>query len=64
LGKLADRKFIGVSPDLRANILDYYQDRKAPASPSTKKASAAWEKLTGQLNQLQASEATPSADVR
>ena len=33
LGKLADRHFEGVSADLRTNVLDYYKDRKAPASP-------------------------------
>ena len=52
LGKLADHKFAGVSPELRSNVLDYYKDRKAPVSPPTKKASAEWTKLTDQIEQL------------
>jgi hypothetical protein len=52
LGKLADHKFNGISPELRANMLDYYKDRKPPASPPTKKATAEWAKLTEQLEQL------------
>jgi hypothetical protein len=53
--KLADHQFNGIPPDLRANILDYYKDRKPPASPGTKKASAEWEKLVAQLDQLEKS---------
>jgi hypothetical protein len=60
LGKLADRKFAGVSPELRTNMLGYYQGRKPPASPSTKKAAEEWTKLTGQLDQLQAAAAAAS----
>jgi hypothetical protein len=53
LGKLADHKFAGVSTDLRANLLDYYKDRKPPVSPPTKKASAEWAKLLEQRTQLE-----------
>jgi hypothetical protein len=60
LGKLADRKFAGVTPELRGNVLDYYKDRKAPASSPTEKAGAEWTKLMGRLEQLQASAATGS----
>jgi hypothetical protein len=63
LGKLADRKFAGVTPELRANVVTYYQGRKPPASPSTKKATAEWTKLTGQLDQLQATTPTSPAEV-
>lgn len=63
LGKLADRKYAGVTPALRANVLTYYQDRKAPPAPSSKKTSAEWTKLQGQLDQLQAAAALPSAEV-
>ena len=63
LGKLADRKFAGVSPELRANILDYYKDRKAPPTPPAKKAAAEWAKLQGQLDQLQATATTPSIEL-
>ena len=56
LGKLTDHRFVGISPELRSNILDYYKDRKPPVSPPTKKASAEWAKLLeerAQLEQLQ-----------
>ena len=60
VGKLADHQFKGVSPDLRANILDYYKDRQPPASPATKKASAEWVKLVAQLDQLEKSSGAPA----
>jgi len=63
LGKLADRKFAGISPDLRGNILAYYQDRKAPPAPPTKKTAAEWTKLQAQLARLQATAETPSIEV-
>jgi hypothetical protein len=53
LGKLAGHQFNGVSAELRAQILDYYKDRKAPVSPSTKKSNADWAKLIDQLDRLQ-----------
>ncbi len=53
LGKLADHKFNGVSPELRANMLNYYKDRKPPASPATEKAGAEWAKLMERLEQLE-----------
>jgi len=53
LGKLADHKFNGISPELRANMLDYYKDRKPPASPATQKAGAEWAKLMERLEQLE-----------
>jgi hypothetical protein len=61
LNKLAGHKFVGVSADLRGNILDYYKDRKPPVSPPTKKASAEWAKVLeerAQLEQLQPEVAT------
>jgi hypothetical protein len=63
LGKLADRKFAGISPELRNNIVSYYKDRTPPVSPPSKKAAAAWDKLTEQLSQLEASAPTPSTEV-
>jgi len=62
VNKLADRKFAGVSSELRRNILSFYQGRKPPTSPPSKKAEAAWAKLTDQLNQLEASGATPATE--
>jgi hypothetical protein len=52
LGKLADHKFAGTSPELRSNILDYYKNRKPPVSP-TKKASAEWAKLIEERAELE-----------
>jgi hypothetical protein len=60
LSKLADRKFAGVSPDLRSNILDYYKDREPPASAGTKNAVTELATLTSQLDQLRAAAPTPS----
>jgi zinc dependent phospholipase C len=63
LGKLADHKFVGISAELRSDILDYYKNRKPPVSPSTKKVSAEWAKLLEQRAQLEqfqsATAATP-----
>jgi hypothetical protein len=53
LEKLADHKFIGVSADLRSNMLDYYKDRKPPVAPATPKVTAAWGKLMEQRTQLE-----------
>jgi hypothetical protein len=64
LDKLADKKFAGVSAELRDNLLTYYADRKPPvATPEKKgsatlsakqleKAQAAWAKTSGQIEQL------------
>ena len=61
LGKLAEHKFVGVSAELRSNILDYYKERKPPVSPPTEKAGAVWAKVLeqrAQLEQLQVETAT------
>jgi hypothetical protein len=52
LDKLADRKFSGVSAELRGNILDYYKNRKPPVFPPTKKAGKKWAKLQEELARL------------
>lgn len=53
LGKLADHKFAGISPELRSNILDYYKDRKPLVIPAGEKdKSADWAKVTEQVEQL------------
>ena len=54
LDKLAGHKFVGVSAELRGNILDYYKERKPPVSPPTKKASAEWAKVLEERTQLEA----------
>lgn len=65
LGKLADRQFAGIKPDLRQNILAYYKDLKPPVSAkSTKKEEAEWTKLLERLDQLKAApEAIPEPQV-
>ncbi len=53
LDKLASHKFIGVSADLRSNILDYYKDRKPPIAPATPKMTTAWNKVMEQRSELE-----------
>jgi hypothetical protein len=55
VGKLADHEFASVRPDLRQNILAYYQDLNSsiPAK-STKKEKAKLTKLLDQLDRLKA----------
>jgi len=65
LGKLADKKFAGLTGDLRDNILKYYELRKPPveisaaSNPSENdrdkkdvKAQADWQKTVAELEQL------------
>jgi hypothetical protein len=55
VGKLADKQYAGISPDLRENILAYYQDSK-PLIPagSTEKEKAESAKLLEELDRLKA----------
>lgn len=53
LDRLANRKFVGIPADLRANILDYYKDRKPPAAPATKKSGADWAKVLKERTELE-----------
>src|SRR5579871_4149771 len=64
LNKLADYKFVGVSAELRANIIGYYKDRKPPVSPPTKKASAEWAKLLEQRAQIDQFQPETTAGVQ
>lgn len=54
LDKLADTKFAGISPDLRKDILAYYQDPNAPNT--TKKKRDRWNKTMAELEQLKATQ--------
>ena len=55
VGKLAEKKFEGAMPDLRANILRFYRDAKAPVpAKSTARVRAEYARLTGQLAELKA----------
>jgi hypothetical protein len=62
VGKLADRKFAGITPGLRANLLAYYKDRKAPVAGKNKNGAEEWAKLMGQVEQLRA--VTPSSETQ
>jgi hypothetical protein len=50
LSQLSDRKFNRTSPDLRANILDFYSDLSAPID--TKSDAAHWREVLAALEQL------------
>jgi hypothetical protein len=52
LDRIAQHKFEGVTPDLRANILGFYADLNAPFA--TKKHADKWQKTVQELNQLRA----------
>ncbi|HET9365678.1 MAG TPA: zinc dependent phospholipase C family protein [Candidatus Angelobacter sp.] len=54
LDKLAETKFVGISPSLRKNILSFYQDPNAPNT--TKKKHDRWNKTMAELEQLRATE--------
>lgn len=59
LGKLSDRKFVGMMPDLRKDVLAYYKDLKAPApAKSTKQQQNDYIKIAAQLERLK-EEAAP-----
>ncbi|HEY2498665.1 MAG TPA: zinc dependent phospholipase C family protein [Candidatus Angelobacter sp.] len=56
LDKLATAKFAGMQPDLRKNILAFYQD---PAAPNyVKKKRDKWNKTEREMDQLRATETT------
>jgi hypothetical protein len=50
LGQLSDRKFDRTSPELRANILDFYSDLSAPIE--TKKDQIRWRSVLSALDEL------------
>jgi hypothetical protein len=58
LGQLSDRKFEQTSPELRANILDFYSDLSA--SFNTKKVPGDWNKVLAELDQLKAMTPVPT----
>ena len=60
VGKLAEQQFNGISPDLRRNILVFYQNAKPPVSArSNEKEIAGWVRLNDQLGRLKA---TPQSE--
>jgi hypothetical protein len=58
LGQLSSRKFDGTTPELRANILDFYSDLSA--SFETKKNQDDWKKVLAELDQLKAMTPIPT----
>ena len=65
VGKLADRQFAGMPPELRRNILEYYKDFQPPvAAKATTKEKAESAKLLEQLDRLKAvPETVPAPQV-
>jgi hypothetical protein len=57
LDQLADRKFALTSPELRDNILSFYADLSLPLE--TKKDSARWQSVLGDLDKLKLVSPTP-----
>ncbi len=58
LDQLADRKFDRTTPELRANILDFYSDLSA--SIKTKKDQGDWKEVLAQLEQLKSATPVPA----
>ncbi len=58
LGQLSSRKFDGTTPELRANILDFYSDLSA--SINTKQDRNDWNKVLAELDQLKSMTPVPA----
>lgn len=54
LDKLSEEKFAGATPDLRANIEQFYQDPNAPYA--TKRKPKEWAKVQAELTELKAAQ--------
>ncbi len=59
LGQLSERKFDRISPELRANLLDFYSDLSAPIE--VKKDEDDWKNVFSELDQLKSITPTPVA---
>jgi hypothetical protein len=59
LARLSQRKFDLTSPELRANILDFYSDLSAPID--TKKDQDDWKSVLSELDQLKSMPPIPIA---
>jgi hypothetical protein len=59
LGQLSERKFDRISPELRANLLDFYSDLSAPIE--VKKDEDDWKNVLSELDQLKSITPTPIA---
>ena len=58
LTQLSEQKFDRTSPELRANILDFYSDLSVPIE--TKKDGARWQAVLTELDQLKSAAPTPT----
>jgi len=58
LGQLSNRKFVGTTPDLRSNILDFYSDLSLPIE--TKKDRGRWQGVLTALDQLKSGAPVPT----
>jgi hypothetical protein len=58
LDRLAEHKFEHISPELRANILDFYSDLSAPID--TKRHPEEWKGILTKLDQLKSVSTTPA----
>jgi hypothetical protein len=61
LEKLADERFAGVSSQLKANLLEYYQDPNAPIA--TKKNPKEWQRVESEIQSLRALNVQPETRV-
>ena len=59
LARLSERKFDQTSPELRANILDFYSDLSAPLE--TKADPIRWQAVLTSLDQLKAATPAPAS---
>jgi hypothetical protein len=59
LGQLSERRFDRISPELRANILDFYSDLSAPIE--MRKDGDDWKNVLNELDQLKSITPTPIA---
>jgi hypothetical protein len=58
LGRLSERKFDLTSPELRANVLEFYSDLSVPIE--TKKDQARWQSVLSALDQLKSVTVVPT----
>ncbi|MGH9676986.1 MAG: zinc dependent phospholipase C family protein, partial [Candidatus Acidiferrum sp.] len=59
LDKIAARKFAGISPELRDELLHFFSEPGAPYA--TKRDAKAWAKVQTELGQLKNAAASPAA---
>jgi len=59
LDKLAENKFMGAAPEVKAELLRFFAEPDAPYA--TKRYAKAWTKVQAQLLQLKSAAATPAS---